>query len=172
MAHALARELPADGASVQGVLRERATIELRRLTRRAGGARSITEDPAIELTGGVEVSARLPACAYDPHPAHISGRLGPGWSARDLERRVGYLIQNIRALLALRLERDGLYSQLQRLEGIDNLDVELAMAEEEAVSGHRSALDEMSEADVIFWRGWLARFKITAIGKDYWNTIA
>lgn len=156
MAKQLVAALPADAERVRGKTRVGIECELRRLSRRAGGARSLIGPSAIELTGGVEIATRVPPCAHDPYHGYLSGRLGPGWTVERLVGRVEYMLANAHAQNTLRRRRDGLYSLLEHLRATYGHGVlSMAMAEEEAVSGHASELVEMVEDDVRYWSKWL-----------------
>lgn len=156
MAEQLVAALPADAERVRGRSRTGIEAELRRLSRRAGGARSLIGPSELELTGGVEIATRVPPCAHDPYHGYLSGRLGPGWTVERLTGRVEYMIANAFAQADLRRKRDGLYSLLEQLRFAYGRGVlAMAMAEEEAVSGHASELVEMGADDVRYWSRWL-----------------
>jgi len=153
----LVQHLPVDTTPIRGQTVEHVTLEVRRLARPGGMARSLTGTTAQELTGGVEVSARVPACAYDPVTGYLSGRMGPGWTEAQLTRRVTYMVQNAVAYYDLRCSRDSLYVYIRKLQEdcpADNL--EMDMAEEEAVTGYHSALKEMDAEDIKHWWMWLS----------------
>lgn len=156
-ARILVQHLPGDTTPVRGQTIEHVTLEVRRLARVGGMARTVTGVTRPELSGGVEVAARVPACSYDPYPGYLSGRMGPGWSENRLQRRIVYMLNNAIAYYWLRCKRDGLYVYMcgrQNAHPDDNL--EMAMAEEEAVTGCHSVLRDMDEEDIKYWWSWLA----------------
>lgn len=159
MTEHLITSLPDDAQPVRGRTRQGITIELRRLSRRAGVSRTITGAAMIELTGGVEIAARVPACAYDPYPAYSSGRLPPGWTLDQLRKRTHYAIENALAHAELRRRRDGLFQMIVHMEATTPSTaphLTLAMAEEEAVTGRHSDIHEMDEIDIAYWHAWLS----------------
>lgn len=160
-AELLVQRLPADTTPIRGQTVEHVTLEVRRLARPGGMARTLTGSTTQELTGGVEVSARVPACAHDPVTGYLSGRMGPGWTTEQLKKRIVYMMQNAVAYYNLRCSRDGLYAYILKLQQeCPADDVEMDMAEEEAVTGYHSALKEMDADDIKHWWGWLTTWSM------------
>lgn len=156
----MVERLPDDATPLRGQTVEHVTLEVRRLARPGGMARTLTGETTVQLTGGVEVSARVPACAYDPVPGYLSGRMGPGWSRERLQRRIVYALQNALAYYQLRCRRDLMYSYMRSVQDRATEDLEMAMAEEEAVSGHNSVLREMTESDLSYWWHWIGMWAV------------
>ena len=163
MTEHLIMSLPDDAQPVRGRTRQGLAFELRRLARRGGISRTITGTSVIGLTGGVEIAARVPACAYDPTPTYSSGRLAPGWTLQQLRKRTHYCIANALAYAELRRRRDGLFAFLTHVCAETPTVVPglvLAMAEEEAVTGRHSDIYEMDEIDIAYWHAWVWRWQM------------